>query len=188
MGTVLAIDPGVHGAGCAIFLDGVLLRAAYVRNPVKEGGRVARCMALGRAVGGWVNHGTHPPVTRAVFEWPRVQLSSHQKGSKRSADPNDLLPLVGVDVAIASVLPADAVLEEVEPFTWKDGNLDKEIMCRRIWKRLSDVEKAVVERTPRGGGLHFDGVEGGIKHDVLDACGVGLWATSARLERHRVIA
>jgi hypothetical protein len=118
-----------------------------------------------------------------VLEWPRVLAASRQKAEKRNVDPNDLLALVGVDCAIAMAYHENMNLVSVTPDTWK-GQTPKEVMCRRVWDRLSEEERKNVERTPRGGGLHFEGYEGGIQHDVLDGVGLGLYQLG-RLARRR---
>ena len=121
-----------------------------------------------------------------VLEWPKVLMARRQKGSKRGVDPNDLLALVGVDCAIAMAFRETMKIVSVAPSDWK-GQLDKEVMCRRVWGRLSEEERKNVERTPRGGGLHFDGYEGGVRHDTLDAVGLGLFQLG-RLARRRVFS
>jgi hypothetical protein len=183
--SLLAIDPGIRGAGAAIFhADGTLAAAAYVKNPMKKGCQVAECMALAREVGEWVirYQTVVGEVTKAVFEWPRAY-----QPHKQSGDQNDLLHLPAVDVGIAAMLGAHVELVSVFPDVWKGGQVDKEMMAPRIWARLSPVEQARVERTPREGGLHLPGVEGGIRHDTLDSVGIGLWAFG-RLKRQRVFA
>jgi len=189
---ILAIDPGVRGCGVAVFGDdALLLRAAYVKNPVAAGNHAEACVAMGLAVVAWANQILTKSTKTAktarhtlVLEWPRVLVASRQKAEKRSVDPNDLLALVGVDCAIAMAYHEVMNLVSLYPDTWK-SQVPKEVMCRRVWTRLSEEERARVERTPRGGGLTFDGYEGGIQHDVLDGCGLGLFVLD-RLTRHRV--
>lgn len=184
---IVAVDPGTRGSGVSVFTDDAqLFRASYVKNPVTEGNDAAVCVAMALAVTGWVMSLRVIPWDAKhtlVLEWPRVLVASRQKAEKRNVDPNDLLALVGVDCAIAMAYHESMTLVSVYPSDWK-AQVAKEIMCRRVWDRLSEEERKNVERTPRGGGLHFDGYEGGIQHDVLDACGLGLHQLG-RLARRR---
>lgn len=188
---LVAIDPGTRGSGVAIFLeDAQLFRAAYVKNSVTAGNDAAACVAMALAVTEWVAQLQVIPWDvrhTLVLEWPRVLVANRQRAEKRSVDPNDLLALVGVDCALAMAYHESMNLVSVHPDTWKGGSVDKEVMCRRVWGRLSEDERVHVERTPRGGGLHFDGYEGGIQHDVLDSVGLDLWHLD-RLARRRVFA
>jgi hypothetical protein len=204
---VLAIDPGIRGAGVALFRAGVLVRAAYVRNLVEEGCQVAACVAMARAVWEWVAGALGLPEGRpepAVWrwlartfpnasEWLRAVLGADAEatrlpdvvvcewpqiyyGPKQSGDQNDLPPLAGVDAALGALFPG-AELVSVAPREWKGGSVDKQVMCDRVWARLSPEEQARVERRPRGG----------LDHNTVDAAGVGLWFLG-RLRRRRAYA
>jgi len=190
----LGIDPGARKTGCAIFMrsgwakhaSGTELHAAaVVKNPLKpadKAGHVAECLAMAQAVKKWVERALHQPGLAndgiggcfepevIIFEWPRVYLAGKQKG-----DQNDLLPMPGVDCAVAALFP-EAEHLTITPDTWKH-QVSKEIMNARVWDRLSPEEQARVERLPRGG----------LSHDCLDACGLVLHHVG-RLERHRVFA
>src|SRR5262249_37275539 len=86
-------------------------------------------------------------------------------------DQNDPPPLAGVACAVGALFPG-AVLHSYLPRQWKGGAVDKAVMNRRVWDRLSLEERARVARLPRGG----------LSHDCLDAVGVGLHHLG-RLER-----
>ena len=95
----------------------------------------------------------------AVIEVPQV----YQK--QRGKDPNDLIDVAIVVGRILQALgPGDAV-EVVRPRTWK-GTAPKVVMGARIEERLSAEEL----------GTLFDVVVAdGLRHNVVDAIGIGLW-------------
>jgi hypothetical protein len=92
-----------------------------------------------------------------LFEWPQMYSVDKQKG-----DQNDLPPMAGIDTGIAC-LYSGVPTKDYSPREWK-GQIDKEVMNDRVWRRLSPEEQRCIERLPRGG----------LSHDALDACGVGL--------------
>jgi hypothetical protein len=146
------VDPGLRGCGVAEFIEGNLVRAAYVKNPreVGRGYEVHRTMA--RAVQQWMT----PNVDRLVIELPRVYPgSAQQKG-----DLNDLLDLTGVGGAIAS--SSTCVVESIFPSDWK-GQVPKEMMTERIKRALTPEEKATAEKCAAS-----------LAHNIWDAAGIGL--------------
>lgn len=149
---LLCVDPGLRGCGVAMFREGTLIDAAYVKNPVESGRGYAAHAALGRAVG---RTGAH----RVIIEHPRVYPgSAQQKG-----DLNDLLDVVAVGAAVAANMKSSEVAT-VFPSDWK-GQVPKETMTERIRRSLTDAERATIQKCPAS-----------LMHNVLDACGIGLHA------------
>lgn len=180
------VDGGIRGCGVSLFEEKELVCAAYVRNPLKQGHALAEHVAMGRALRGWFTRTSSLFVDSVsleslTFEHPRVVDRGHQKGSKRSADVNDLFPMVGVGGALGALLPASVKLITVFPDEWK-GDVDKFMMNGRVWGRLTPAERARVERlSDREPG----DVKIGLDHNTLDAVGIGLHHVG-RLERMRV--
>lgn len=141
---LLSIDPGAN-TGWAIF-DGQALVACGRGSPSSE---------------------QLQGVTEALLEHPVI----YPRGGTRN--PNDIVKLAVTTGEIAGILRANRIdVRYVEPRAWK-GTIDGDACCRRVWSRLSDVERQgpgakwrPEERGP---------VKGGKDH-VLDAIGIGLHA------------
>lgn len=150
---MLCVDPGLRGCGVAIFDGARLTTAGYVKNP-SAGRGYSAASALARAI-------QHRVVTYhydiALVEYPRAYGSVHAKG-----DPNDLLDVAAVGSAVAMLFEPEKI-ESVFPSDWK-GNVKKSIMLVRIAEKLTDEERAVVQKTNKSD-----------TEDILDAIGIGLW-------------
>ena len=143
---LVAVDPGVHACGVAVFRDTKLERAAYVESgggPLQLRDAVKHWLAL-----------TEP--ARLVVEKPQVYQARLQKG-----DPNDLIDLAVVVGTMLTILPDS---ETVLPARWK-GQVPKEIMNVRVMSKLAPAEEARVS-WPKAR----------LRHNVIDAIGIGLWA------------
>lgn len=169
MTALLAVDPGIRGCGVAVFRDGLLVQAAYVRSPAREGNRAAECAEAARAVGQWRRE---QRMDEVAVEWPRVYATQIRRGETKE-DPNDLLALAGVDAALALVF-APAPVTSYCPSEWK-GQMKKSVCHARGWSRLVEAERRVPLEGPPS--LH---------HNVRDAVCLGLHHLG-RLEPRRVI-
>lgn len=172
---VLAVDPGARGCGCALFQDKRLVRAAYVSNPCEvtaDEGRAAAAGAMAAAVASWL--GCY--IDALAVEWPRVYATSIRRGTSH-ADPNDLLPLAGVDAALAALVAPNTCASYC-PSEWK-GQVPKDTYALRILDRLDASELAIVEAVS-------DSCKSKA-HNVVDAVGIGLHHLG-RLARRRVLA
>lgn len=149
---MITIDPNLRGCGVAEWRGSQLIRAGYVKNPVTKGRGYVAHAAMGEAVHGCVLF----LGTVVIIEHPRAYGSVHREG-----DPNDLLDVVGVGAAIAT--KCNTIVESVFPSDWK-GNVPKQKMLVRIWDKLTEEERAVVQKTNKSD-----------REDVLDAIGIGLW-------------
>jgi hypothetical protein len=159
---LVAIDPGVYACGVASFEDGFLVAAALIKVARAEGreARAAEAAAAAWAVVEWC---LGRDVGELAVEWPRVYAGQIRRGESR-ADPNDLLPLAGVDAAVAAVFGGMRV-SSYAPSEWK-GQMPKDVCRRRIASRLTLAEEHILEEAAR--------TAGGGGHNVWDAVGVGL--------------
>lgn len=157
---VLAIDPGKHHAGCAVFVEGRLFSARTIKSSSKNA--ALSCREIGSEVKRDVSGITLDKVT---CELPNVRARQRQKG-----DPNDLLYLMLTNGAVLSRVVAEAY-ELVEVNRWK-GSVPKEVMKGRItgdWgntpapnpPKLDPDELRVLGHRP--------------SHNTIDAVGIGLW-------------
>lgn len=180
---VLAIDPGKHACGVALFTDKVLTRAELVKGD-DRGSELDRMLSVGTNVASWVNDRTvhvarftgtsivHP--LDIAVEWPQVYLPSQQVKEDHRTNPNDLLGLTFVLGAALSDITLAATHRHYMPHAWK-GSLGKRRMNNRAFDRLSVLEQTRVVDA------------GELTHNVFDAIGIGLHHLG-RLERKRVIA
>ncbi len=172
----LAVDPGIRGAGVALFVESELRAAAYVPSPLRTGNGPLECVAVAEAVDAWLAKSGCElgALDELAVEWPQIYTAGKLVG-----DPNDLLPLAGVDVAIFarahSRRTSAAVLRVAHylPHAWK-GQIPKgEVFNERVLTRLTPAENLRIERAGR------------LSHNVLDAVGIGLFHLG-RFERRRV--
>lgn len=172
MSLVLSVDPGIRACGCAIFRDGVLIFAAFVKNRVDAGNGPRESEQMAQAIVIWFVErvGSVNGLDDLVLEYPQTYSGRAKRG-----DANDLFPLAAVDGALAALFPK-AQLTSFLPFAWKQ-NIDADVMIERIKGRLTPEEKARVA-LPTAASLH---------HNVWDGVGVGL-AHLGRLERKRAFA
>ena len=165
----MAIDPGVHHSGVAMFTDN-FLRCAFLCRPAKQveiGPHAWTAMADAvqkSAASRWFSPG------RVVIEFPRAY-----QGGKQQANNDDLLELAGVVGAIVDRMWAlTPNIAYFRPSEWK-GQLKKEQTTPRIIERLSVPEQAAIEHV------------GAKDHNIYDAIGIGLYDIG-RFERRMVYA
>jgi hypothetical protein len=143
----------------------VLSHCAYIKNPHTSGNGATEAAGMALEVVRWLRAlGFGNPGDRLVVEWPKVYQGGKQKG-----DPSDLLPLAGVDSAVAALLPS-RVVRTVYPFEWK-GQVPKAIMTTRILARLSAEERAV---------LNACDCIPSLRHNVIDAIGIARFGALGR--------
>lgn len=162
---LITVDPNVRGCGVAAWERGTLplLWASYVKNPHGDlkGRAYFRDTALGQAVWRHIIERKHPhmPVSqiKGIIERPRVYPGMPK------TDLNDLIDVATVGAACAAYFADAGGADTVFPSEWK-GQLAKKAMLERIWSKLSDAERAVVQKTNKSD-----------TEDILDAVGIGLW-------------
>lgn len=162
MSILLAIDPGLRGCGAAVFHDGVLFEASYVRSPAKTGNGPKAWRAMAEAVRIF-SRGLI--IDDLVLEVPQVYV-------RGKGDPADLIDLAGVDGAIVGrVMPARE--HGYKPREWK-GAVPKDVHHARIRKTLSENELRLLENS----------APPSLRHNVLDAIALGKWW----LKKQRTVA
>ena len=102
---------------------------------------------------------------QAVIELPRVFPQKSWKG-----DPNDLIQVAKIaGIAIAALSPFCDV-DEIYPQEWK-GNRPKDVDNKHTISLLKDFELDIYNA------LH---VPKNLRHNVIDAIGIGLWRLKRR--------
>ncbi len=151
----VAIDPGLACTGWSWWESSFFRGGGIVR-----GERGIGAVEMGRRVGATVLEAIKPlAVDVVVYERMAVYSFTAQKG-----DQNDLILLAEVAGAACGVIGA-VVNEPVTARAWK-GQVPKDIMHSRCLGRLTPKEAAAVDGVPTPGGL---------RHNFLDAVGIGLW-------------
>jgi hypothetical protein len=152
---MITIDPNLRGCGVARWERGALVRAEYVENPHTEGRGYKVIADLAEAVHTstcFIHGDRECPI---IIEHPRVYPGMAK------VDLNDLLDVMGVGAAVAA--KRWAYVQHVFPSEWK-GTMKKAAMLERIASKLTDAERAVVQKTNKSD-----------TEDILDAVGIGLW-------------
>lgn len=174
---LLALDPSVSSPGAALFMKGRLLVAGRVRITTRSFYSEAdRWLQVARDICEFTHaHGAWQieTVDRLVFEMPQIYRAQKSKG-----DPNKLIGLAGISMALAGMLRSKAPELEVlcpTPSEWigqcpkaTKGSAKLSPRAQRILSRLDENEKSIVPD----------------QHDALDAVGIGLWCLK-RLEIRR---
>ena len=178
---MLAVDPGLRVCGCALFDDSDRLVKAWVASrPRAEG--------YDRDGAAWAET-AHTVLEEVDCQIDRLVIEMMQVRRKRGAD--DLLQLVGIAGYIAGALdppefelvrPADHTTARTSRRGWK-GSVKKFVDHPRILNALSVVEQ---EAVPFDVGEYCaecrrrKDIPPGIDHNMVDAIGIGLWATGRR--------
>jgi hypothetical protein len=123
-----------NNTGIAVWEDGRMVQAYLVQDSAPS----AACLGA-----------------ETVVEIPRIYPTGKGKG-----DPNDLIQVAYVAGRISA--GASRVVK-VYPYQWK-GQVDQEILERRILERLTQWELREIPRLPKS-----------TLHNVTDAVGIGLW-------------
>lgn len=169
---VLAVDPGIRGCGCAVFIGGVLDRAEYVTNTSASGNGVEEWVSMARAILFW----KYETTTAACIDTLVLEVPQTYGGRAASGDANDLIPLAGINGVLAgSLYEFSKRIVDYKPHEWK-GSIDADAMIERIRGRLRDHEPEHVV-LPNAESL---------QHNVWDAIGIGL-KYHGRLERKRAV-
>lgn len=179
---LLSVDPSINSPGVALFRDGVLIAAGNPRPGIHVGANEAtRCMHVADAVVTWAAMHTEC-VDQIAHEWPQVYAEGKGKGN-----PNGLLPMVGVNLAIDMLIRermrqsgVELVVTSYLPATWI-GQLPK--VCSKCHGRASKrcaLCSGSAKRTPRGVRImsRLSPAEALLvpdQHDVIDGLGIGLF-------------
>lgn len=180
MSDLLALDPGIVSPGAALFRGGTLIAAARIKYaPTMTLNDAQRCIEAADHVMAWGHKvGAQPSVL--AFEWPQVYGEGKGKGN-----PNQLLPMVGVNLSVATAYMIAAYTRKLTfeirsytPAEWigqlpktTRGKASSSPRATRILSRLDVDERAAVPD----------------QHDAIDAVGIGLHALG-RLGVRRVLS
>lgn len=165
---LVSIDPGVRACGVALWKDGILQRALYVRG-YEEDEEVADGIL-------WniMRDKVVAAYTDSTDGWNlAIELPQTYGGRSGKGDTNDLIRLAAVVGAIVVGFPLHSTTV-YRPREWK-GQVEKQVMNRRVAAALSEIERKRVE-LPRAKSLH---------HNVFDGIGIGMFHLRKIGERPR---
>ena len=174
MGDVIALDPGLLHPAAALARDGVILRAGRVLVPGKLTKAKLpigqRCLEVARLcyaqLARWAEEAGAGPTSSRPFrpsafitEWPQIYRREKSKG-----DPNDLIPLAGIGMALAAMLGVEVASPVPADWTGRipkaeTGDPWASPRGAKVARRLSAAERAVVQNT----------------HDAIDVTGILLY-------------
>lgn len=157
MSRILAIDPGLRCLGAAYLADGVVVDAALIRAGNKTDRGPNQWADMADATAAWVGD---RPVSTVVIEFPIIIKTG--RGRFAGAKPDDILRLACIDAAVCGAVKAYQYVEYTPP-QWK-GTVPPDVMTERIIGWLTDDENAL-----------FDGMPESLKHNAIDAAGIGVF-------------
>ncbi len=160
MGVLVAVDPGLRGCGVAVFRDGVLVDASYVRSAcLKERGPVAwRLMVAALAAH---VESVAPDATELVVELPQVYPQGRYRKNVPFANPADLIELAAVVGGVATSSNATLAFALL-PREWT-GGVPKGERNTATEGQLAPEELAAYRPCVKS-----------LRHNVTDAVGLGL--------------
>lgn len=154
MSALLAVDPGLRGSGCSLWLAGLLHRAEYVVGS-KTGTRAEAWTQMYYAI--WERVKDYR-VDELAIEFPTTYGGKASRG-----DTRDLLDLASVVGAICAGF-LHAKIKVYLPAEWKGQCDTDKIILPRVLKRLSEQEQArIVWPSAKS-----------LRHNVTDGIGIGL--------------
>lgn len=165
MTSLLAVDPGIDRCGVALFLDGVLVRADHVGQPLssKDAGGTPdvldRVVSIAGHLHGWLedHYEEHGPLDLLIVEWPQIYTPGKSKA------PGKDIVLLGAAAASVAVRIFAKERRSVRPDEWK-GQAPKAVIQGRVVARLSDAERKTIAELPDSR-----------LHNTIDAIGLGMW-------------
>lgn len=153
---LLAIDPGKEYVGVCWFTAGVLVEGTLLAGHPQDVAQALRVLAT--------KHGVKRPDQMEVV----AERPLHRGPRERSNFNEDIVPLIEMSLYLCGVFsPAHYVA--VNPVLWK-GTIDPDMCLQRAFNTLDVKEqRALPVHRPKKKGWQA------IDHNVLDACGIGLW-------------
>lgn len=167
MSHFLAIDAGLRGCGAAAFKDGFLVKASYIKNPDRTGTGIQAWEPLAEAV--FLAFCSRVPL-------PVVVETMRYRPGREKGNPQNILEVQGVAAAIAFRCGRPGEITGYEPQVWK-GTVEKSVMTDRILRRLSESECSTIPA-----------LAASVLHNVVDACGLGLFHLGRLSPRIRTYA
>lgn len=163
MKTALSIDPGIRGCGVAVWREGILAGASYVKSAAREGNGPGECVAMAKSILTGISAIGLPNDT-LIVEWPQTYGGRAGKG-----DANDLFALAGIGSALAALLQ-DVRLAYFRPHDWK-GGLEKPKSVSESYPIVSMCERRL---HPEERANIYLPTNRKLQLDVWDAVGIGL--------------
>jgi hypothetical protein len=161
---VIAVDPGVHWAGLAIFSDARLRHACLIVGSDEEVPLQRALLGMAKATSDfWHESNRWLLLDDAVLVVEKPQIYTRNKGRAKNADKNDLIDVsLSAGVVIAQSFMPTTKLVSFVPHDWK-GDVEKSIMTERIKGWVTEEERALVPHLPKK-----------LAHNVWDAIGLGI--------------
>lgn len=150
-GRMISADPGLRGVGVAEFQDGVLIRAARIKNPQMVERDLSAWRSMATAVERWLD-----PPSCDVFVCEAMQAY------RGGVSPVQLFQVTGVSGAMAKAIDAKAYVS-YPPRVWK-RQIRQADMERIIRSLLTADELSVIEPCPQN-----------VAHDLWHGVGIGLY-------------
>lgn len=167
---LIAIDPSIRAAGIAIFDRQKLIYTNVLRPSavVKTMEGISDVLDLAQEAWEKTMGVSFSPAT-LVVELPQVYQQAQLKG-----DPNDLIPLAIMAGRLWERFKPKNMMLPL-PKEWK-GNRPKDVVTASTMSKLSKRELEVF-------GDDLIRVPNGLRHNAMDAIGIGLWAMKRLGER-----
>jgi hypothetical protein len=145
-GYLFTADPGKHHVGWAIF----------------DGNRLATC-GLDQWKAGEYAELKVERILENIRATALIELPVASRG--RTVDANDLIDVAITVGRVVQALGPHTTVELIPPRDWK-GTVDPDVMIERIKNRLAPDE-----------GINLQNVQlkSSLRHNVIDAIGLGLW-------------
>lgn len=147
---MLAIDPGTKAIGWAKFDAHGLVECGVAATTCRE--TYLALSSLTKQIPGDAD------------VWVECMSARDSDTVRRS---QDILNVQWMGAAIAAALSYPGLPHPVTPLEWK-GSVPKEIHHQRVEKRLTLIEKEIMDRC-------LEGVPSKLRHNAIDAIGIGLW-------------
>lgn len=179
----IALDPSINSCGLAAYVDGTLSMCCRVTCPLGTDSPIGvRCLAMaGEIIKVLERHSLLNGIVELVMEWPQVLRNTKSKG-----DPNDLIPMAGVGMALATLIGvrSSSGLRDLitpTPNEWIHQCPKQCPKCKKTpGSKRCPVCKGSAWRTPRGFRIadvltleERERVPD--QHDAIDAAGLGAW-------------
>ncbi len=178
--SLLAIDPSLRSLGASLFEGPELVACTRIIAAMGTDVEVGvRCLGLASQVNTWIT-GLRARIDSLVFEWPQIYS---EKQHKSKGDPNQLVPLAGIGMAVASMLAVRGTLADLRtptPHDWV-GQCPKVCpKCHGKAAKKCKVCEGSAWKTPRGRRIRACATPAELarvpdQHDAIDSFGIGLW-------------
>jgi hypothetical protein len=178
MNILLSIDPGLRGCGCALWRDGELQCAEYVRGCKDNAAAFADVVEeMGQEIESWAQHESNFDFLTFIDSWLVIERQRVYGGRAARGDASDLIDVAVVVGAIVGRLgvPTRIIHSQdwkgtiKKPRTKAEYRRDGYVVENRTQRDLSPEELARIELVK-----NWDD-----NLDVWDATGIGLWALRA---------